>query len=219
MFAQEGAKVYACARRKERLEELAAELAAAGHPIEYGVVDASSHESIEAMSADAKAKLGGDAIDILVYSTGTNTKERAMTRLSRPVWNELIEVNLNGAFSMTAALLPGMRAAGKGHLIYVSSISGKLADVSGAAYQASKRGMLGLAAAIRQEEREHGIRTCVVCPGLIDSELMEKRPVKPTPETLGKALQPVDVAEVILSIAKLHPRVAIPEIEVMPTVL
>jgi NADP-dependent 3-hydroxy acid dehydrogenase YdfG len=218
MFAQEGAKVYASARRKERLEELAAELAAEGHPIEYGVVDASTHESVEAMAADAKAKLGG-GIDILVYSTGTNTKERAWTRLSRPVWNELIEVNLNGAFSITASLLPGMREAGKGHLIYVSSISGKLADVSGAAYQASKRGMLGLAAAIRQEEREHGIRTCVVCPGLIDSELMEKRPVKPSPETLGKALQPADVAEVILSIAKLHPRVAVPEIEVLPTVL
>ncbi|WP_238325994.1 SDR family oxidoreductase [Bryobacter aggregatus] len=217
LFARDGAKVYASARREDRLAAMAAELAGEGHPIHFGTSDAGSHESMEKLAADATQALGG--IDIVIYATGTNTPDRAMTRLNRTIWNELIEVNLNGAFSLTAALLPAMRMAGKGHFIYVSSISGKLADVSGAAYQASKRGMLGLAAAIRQEEREHGIRTCVVCPGLVDTELMEKRPVKPTAETLGKALQPEDVAELIYGIARLHPRVAVPEVEILPTVL
>jgi len=192
-------------------------MAAEGHTLVYGTSDASSHESMEALAADAVAKLGG--VDVMVYVTGTNTPNRVMTRLTREIWNELLEVNLNGAFSLTAALLPAMRTAGKGHLIYVSSISGKYADVSGAAYQASKRGMFGLALAIRQEERQHGIRTCVVCPGLVDTELMEKRPVKPDAETLGKALQPEDVAEMIYGVAKLHPRAAIPELEIWPTVL
>ena len=63
-------------------------------------------------------------------------------------------------------------------------------DVSGAAYQASKRGLIGLAHAIRVEEKENGIRTCVICPGLVDTEILEKRPVKPGPEMLAKALQP-----------------------------
>lgn len=216
-LAKEGARVYASARRAERLEGLAAELKAEGITIEYGVGDAASHESMVALAADAVAKLGG--VDILVYATGTNTPDRALTRLNRTIWNELVEVNLNGAYSLTAELLPAMRAAKKGHLIYVSSISGKYGDVSGAAYQASKRGMLGLGAAIRQEEREHGIRTCVVCPGLVDSELMEKRPVKPTAETLQKALQPEDVAELIVGIAKLPARAAVPEVEILPTVL
>ena len=73
-----------------------------------------------------------------------------------------------------------MRTAGGGHLIYIASISGIVPDISGAAYQASKRGMLGLAHAIRVEEKEKGIRTCVICPGLVETEILEKRPVKPS---------------------------------------
>ncbi|GAB4361907.1 MAG: SDR family NAD(P)-dependent oxidoreductase [Bryobacter sp.] len=213
LFAQAGAKVYASARRTERLEELAAQ-----YPnIVCGAADATKRESMEACVADAVAKLGG--VDILVYSTGTNTPERALTRLTREIWDELIEVNLNSAYTVTAALLPAMREAGKGLLIYVSSISGKYGDVSGAAYQASKRGMLGLAAAVRAEERQHGIRTTVVCPGLINSEFMQHRPVKPDEATLNKALEPVDIAELIFGIAQLHPRACVPDVEIWPTVL
>jgi NADP-dependent 3-hydroxy acid dehydrogenase YdfG len=89
-------------------------------------------------------------------------------------------------------------------------------DISGAAYQASKRGVLGLAHAIRMEEKNNGIRTSVVCPGVVDTELLLKRPVKPSPEDLAKALQPEDVAETILHIAKLPPRASIPELLLMP---
>jgi NADP-dependent 3-hydroxy acid dehydrogenase YdfG len=217
LFAREGAKVYATARREDRLASLAAELECEGLAMYYGVADAAHHISMERLAADAAKKLGG--VDIMVYATGTNTPDRSMARLSRPVWNELIEVNLSGAYSISAALLPEMRSAGKGYLIYVSSISGKYPDVSGAAYQAAKRGLIGLAGAIRQEEREYGIRTCVVCPGLVDTEIIEKRPVKPTAEILSKALQPEDVAEAIVGVARLNPRVTVPEIEVVPTVL
>ena len=77
--------------------------------------------------------------------------------------------------------------------------------------------MVGLAHAIRVEEKENGIRTCVVCPGLVDTEILDKRPVKPPPETLAKALQPEDVAELVLSIAKLPPRAVVPEVQLAPT--
>jgi serine 3-dehydrogenase (NADP+) len=217
MFARDGATVFVSARRADRLASLTEEMAAEGRKVHYAAADAGTHEAMVELAGKAVEAMGG--VDVVVYVTGTNTPLRAMTKLTREVWNELIEVNLNGAYSLTAALLPAMRDAKKGHFIYVSSISGKYGDVSGAAYQASKRGMLGLAAAIRQEERENGIRTCVVCPGLVDTELMEKRPVKPTAETLGKALQPEDVAEIIYSVAKLHPRAAVPELEILPTVL
>src|SRR5215471_18260980 len=112
-----------------------------------------------------------------------------------------------------------MRDRGAGHIIYVASISGIVPDISGAAYQAAKRGLIGLAHAIRVEEKEHGIRTCAVCPGLVDTEILENRPVKPPSEMLAKALQPVDVAETILAVAKLPPRAVVPELQVMPTVL
>jgi NADP-dependent 3-hydroxy acid dehydrogenase YdfG len=110
-----------------------------------------------------------------------------------------------------------MRKAGSGHLIYISSVSGLFADASGAAYQASKRGMLGLAHAIRMEEKQNGIRTSVICPGLVNTELIEKRPVKPSPEVLAQALLPEDVAETILHIAKLPLRASIPELLMMPS--
>ena len=89
-------------------------------------------------------------------------------------------------------------------------------DLSGAAYQASKRGVLGLAHAVRMEEKLNGIRTSVVCPGLVNTELVEQRPVKVSPEVLAQALQPEDVAETILYIAKLPARAAIPELHMVP---
>jgi NADP-dependent 3-hydroxy acid dehydrogenase YdfG len=140
-----------------------------------------------------------------------------MERLNPEIWNSLIDVNLNGAFYATHAVLPSMRDAGSGHLIYISSISGLVPDVSGAAYQASKRGVLGLAHAIRMEEKQNGIRTCVICPGLVNTELLEKRPVKPSPEVLAKALQPDDVAETVLFVAKLPAHAVVPEMQLMPT--
>jgi NADP-dependent 3-hydroxy acid dehydrogenase YdfG len=217
LLASEGATVMAAARREERLRELEAEVTNEGGTIGVRPADASSPEQMTALAEETQTRFGG--IDLMVFATGTNTPDRSLQRLTPMVWNELIRVNLNSAFYATHAVLPAMRRAGSGHLIYVSSISGLLADVSGAAYQASKRGVVGLAHAIRVEERENGIRTCAICPGLVDTEILEKRPVKPAAEVLAKALKPEDVAEMIISIAKLDPRVAVPEVQIMPTYL
>lgn len=195
------------------MRALESELAAEGHPIAISPADASSAEEMEKLAERA------GKIDILVFAAGTNTPDRAMTRLNAYTWDMMIGANLNSAYYATRAVLPSMRERKAGHLIYVSSISGIMPDVSGASYQAAKRGLLGLAHAIRVEEREHGIRTCVVCPGLVDTEILDKRPVKPSAEIIAKALQPEDVAEAILAVAKLHPRVAVPEFQILPTVL
>ena len=157
----------ASARREDRLRKLQEELAQAGHPVEIAPADASDPAQMEQLNAHTRSAFGSP--DILVYASGTNTPHRALRSLTPPVWNELITVNLNGAYYATSAVLPAMRERKSGHLIYVSSISGLLPDVSGAAYQASKRGLLGLAHAIRVEEKEHGIRTCAICPGLVET--------------------------------------------------
>lgn len=213
LFAKEGAKVMAAARRADRLEGLKAEVPS----IETAVADAADAAAMERLAAETKERLG--EIDILVYNTGTNIKDRALANLTPPRWDMMVTTNLNGAYYITSAVLPSMRARKAGHIIYVSSISGIVPDVSGAAYQASKRGLIGLAHAIRVEEREHGIRTCAICPGLVHTEILANRPVMPAAETLAKALQPEDVAEAILAVAKLPARVAIPELQIMPTVL
>jgi serine 3-dehydrogenase (NADP+) len=211
LFAREGAKVVAAARREDRLQALKQELAKEQRDITVRVADASKPEDMQHLAQTI------GKIDILVFVAGINTPDRSMERLTPEIWNSLVEVNLNGAFYATHAVLPSMRSAGSGHLIYISSISGLVPDVSGAAYQAGKRGVLGLAHAIRVEERQNGIRTCVICPGLVDTELLEKRPVKPAPEVLAKALQSEDVAEAILFVAKLPPRAVVPELQLMPT--
>lgn len=203
----------AAARRAERLQALKEEVPS----IETAVADASNAAAMEQLATETAQRLG--PIDIVVYNTGTNIKDRALTRLSAERWDMMLGANLNGAFYISRAVLPNMRERKAGHLIFVSSISGIIPDVSGAAYQAAKRGVIGLAHAIRVEEREHGIRTCAICPGLVDTEILENRPVKPAPEVLAKALQPGDVAEAILAVAKLPARVAIPELQILPTVL
>jgi serine 3-dehydrogenase (NADP+) len=215
LFAREGAKVVAAARREDRLQALKQEMAKEQREIVVRTADASHPQDMQQLAQDALQQFG--KIDVLVVASGINTRDRAMDRLTPEVWNSLVEVNLNGPFYATHAVLPSMRKAGGGHLIYISSISGVITDISGAAYQASKRGVLGMAHAIRMEEKQNNIRTSVICPGLVDTELLEQRPVKPTPEMLAKALQPEDVAETILYVAKLPPRAAIPELHLMPT--
>ncbi len=217
LFAREGAKVMASGRRQARLRELQETLAKEQIAIEIHSADATKPAEMETLAQHAVERFG--KIDILVYTSGTNTPDRALTRLTPDIWDALVGVNLNGAYYVTRAVLPAMRERGSGQLIYVSSISGHTPDVSGAAYQASKRGLIGLAHAVRVEEKEHGIRTSVICPGLIDTEILLMRPVKPPAEMLAKALQPEDVAEAVLSVAKMPPRAAVTELTIVPTYL
>jgi serine 3-dehydrogenase len=215
-FAREGACVMASARRENRLQELQKELSKEGRQITIHPADAASRRQLEELHQAAVATIGD--VEILVYATGTNTPHRSMKGLEPEIWDELISVNLSGAYHLSRLVLPAMRQAGSGHLIYISSISGVYPDLSGPAYQASKRGMLGLAHSIRVEEKENGIRTCVICPGLVDTEILDKRLVKPGPEILAKALQPEDVAATVLFVAGLPQRASIPELQIMPAV-
>ncbi len=150
-FARDGANVMASARRQNRLQSLQDELAEENIDIGISAADASNAIALEELVARTIEQF--EKIDILVYATGTNTPDRAMTKLTTKTWDETLCVNLNGAYYATRAVLPAMRDRKCGHLIYIASISGMVPDISGAAYQASKRGMIGLAHAIRVEEK------------------------------------------------------------------
>lgn len=215
VLARQGARVMASARREDRLRTLRNEHASCD--IEIFPADATRPADMEGLVRHTRERWGH--IDILVYVTGTNTPDRSLKRLNPEIWDTLIGVNLNGAYYSTHAVLPSMRERGAGHLIYIASTSALAPDPSGAAYQASKRGLLGLAHAVRFEEKGNGIRTCVICPGLVDTELLEKRPAKPTPEQLAKALKPIDIAEAVLAVAQMPPRVTVPEMQVVPSLL
>jgi serine 3-dehydrogenase len=214
-LAREGCRVMASARRMERLEQLRDEMASEGRHLEIFPADAADCAAMEALAAATVERFG--RVDILVYASGTNVPDRSLQRLTPEIWDMMISTNLNGAYYLTQALLPAMRGQGAGHLVYISSISSLKPDISGAAYQASKRGLDALAHAIRIEERQNGIRTSVLHPGLVDTEILEKRPVKPDPEQLARAMQPEDVAEVIIDLLRLHPRTVITDLTLMPT--
>jgi NADP-dependent 3-hydroxy acid dehydrogenase YdfG len=215
MAARAGAQVIAVARREERLKSIQADLAKNGVNIYVHKADAANLEEITAIVDRVVAKFG--RINIAVYACGTNAPDRAMKVMPPATWNYILETNLTGAFYLSHAVLPSMRNAGAGHIIYVSSTAGAIADLSGAAYQASKRGLLGLAHAIRLEERTAGIRTCCIMPGLTNTELVEKRPEKLSADVLEKALQPEDVAETILHVMGMPPRVTVPEVLMIPS--
>ncbi len=203
----------ASARREDRLRSLQSEVSG----LEILAADATRPADLTALVQRTRERLG--EIDIMVYVTGTNTPDRSLKRLNPEIWDSVIAVNLNAAYYSTHAVLPSMREKGGGHLIYIASTSALAPDISGAAYQASKRGLLGFAHAVRFEEKGNGIRTCVICPGLVDTELLEKRPVKPSPELLAKALQPVDIAEAVLAVAEMPPRATVLEMHVVPSLI
>jgi NADP-dependent 3-hydroxy acid dehydrogenase YdfG len=213
-FAREGANVMASARREERLLRLKDQLAEEGRTIEVYAADATDPAAMDRLAAATLEQFG--RIEVLVYATGTNTPDRALTRLTPPVWDMMLAVNLNGAYYATQAVLPHMRQRKAGLIFYLSSRSAVMPDESGAAYQAAKRGLMGLSQAIRVEEKENGIRTCVVCPGLTDTEILEKRLVKPSAEMLAKALRAEDIAELVVAIARLPARTWVPEVHLFP---
>lgn len=140
-----------------------------------------------------------------------------MEVLTPETWQMMLATNLSGAFLCTRAVLPTMRAQEGGLIVYVSSASVQRPDVSGVAYQSSKHGLTGLAHGTRVEEKEHGIRTSVIYPGLCDTEIVAKRPTVTPREILDLSLDANDVADAVLFIASLHPRAVVPELQLLPS--
>ena len=215
LLARSGAKVMLAARRQSQLEQLRDELTQQGGTAAVCPTDTANRDDVERLIAMTVKQFG--RIDLLVYATGTNIPDRALDVLAPDTWEMMLATNLTGAFLCTKAVLPTMREQGEGQIMYLSSAAVQMPDVSGVAYQASKHGLSGLAHGTRVEEKENGIRTTVIFPGLCDTEILDKRPT-PTPrDVLDRALDPMDVAEAVLFVARLHPRAVVPEMQLLPS--
>jgi NAD(P)-dependent dehydrogenase (short-subunit alcohol dehydrogenase family) len=156
---------------------------------------------------------------VLVNCAGVNTRDREIARIDQAGWDRIIAINLTGAFNCTQAAVLRMREQKGGLIIHVSSISGLWGDFSGAAYQASKHGMVGLANATMMEERKNGIRVTVIYPGLCDTPILNNRPVPPTQEQRSLMMQPEDIAAACVFAATLPPRTYISDLVLMPGAL
>ena len=158
-------------------------------------------------------------VDVLVNCAGVNLRNRKLSEVDQAGWDRVIGINLTGAFHCTQAVLPTLRAQKGGLIIHISSISGLWGDFSGAAYQASKHGLSGLANATMMEERGNGIRVTAIYPGLCDTPILKNRPVPPPQEQLDVMMKPEDIAQACLFAASLPPRTYCSDLVLMPGAL
>lgn len=219
MLAQAGAKVGLIGRRRQPLDEVAAEIEQAGGEGWPLVADVSDRSAVEAALSQCVER-GGGRLDVLVNNAGINTKQRSLTTMSPADWEYVVAVNLTGAYWCTRAVLPVMRQQGGGLIINVSSMAARNpGGISGSAYSASKAAMASLNISINQEERRHGIRACMILPGEVDTPIIKYRPVRPSDEARATMMQPEDVGAAVLFVATLPPRATVEEIAMRPTVL
>jgi NAD(P)-dependent dehydrogenase (short-subunit alcohol dehydrogenase family) len=197
-----GAQVHGAARRREAIPA----------EVEAHALDVTDRASVDALAARLPR------LDLLVVAAGTNVTRRTLGELDEAAWEQLVGVNLTGAFRCLSATLPALRAA-RGLAVIVASVSGLWPDVSGPGYQAAKAGAIALARGAALEEREHGVRVSTVLPGLVDTPLLDIRRTPPDPETRAQALRPEDVADACAYLACLPERVVVPELTILPAAL
>jgi NADP-dependent 3-hydroxy acid dehydrogenase YdfG len=213
-FVEAGARVAFVGRRLEKLQE-----AASGLPEEQVLCyscDVSDRPAVNAVAQQVIDKFG--PVDILVNNAGINTNPRAVAEVDPADWDQTIAVNLTGAFNFFRAVLPGMRERRDGLIINIASIAGiRAGKLGGAAYSASKHGMMALNHTINEEEAEYGVRACAICPGEVETPILDLRPNPVSTEHRARILQPDDVAAAALFVASLPPRACVPELIIKPT--
>ncbi|CAN5568077.1 SDR family NAD(P)-dependent oxidoreductase [soil metagenome] len=214
LFADSGATVHPVARRKEAMIEGAGkERIDSGQVIPHAL-NVTDKEAVKRLVD----KIGEDSLDVLILAAGMNVPERKLDQLTPEVWDEMLSVNLSGAFYFVHAALPYLRAS-RGDAVLISSVSGSWPDVSGPAYGASKAGMTQFARAAGLEEHENGVRFSSILPGIVDTPLLDNRPEPPPKEVRDVSLKPEDVAAACRFLVTLPPRAHVPELTMIPTAL
>jgi NADP-dependent 3-hydroxy acid dehydrogenase YdfG len=215
-FLAEGAKVVIAGRNAEKLASVVAELAAGANLL---AVPTDVTVAAQCAALIQKATEAFGRVDILVNNAGTNIKDRTLRELTPESWDAMIRANLDGAFYCTKAMLDQMLARKDGLIVNVVSVAGKRANpLGGAAYVAAKFGMGGLGLVLSNEEKDSGIRVSNIYPGEIDTPILAVRPKAVTEEHRATILKTEDVADAILFVAGLPPRVSIPELVIKPSV-
>jgi 3-oxoacyl-[acyl-carrier protein] reductase len=144
--------------------------------------------ALERAAQGVVAELG--APSVVVHNAGVVVRAR-VEETSVAAWDEQLDVNLRAPFVLTRALLPSMRAAGKGRLIFIGSISGTLGSPGAAAYAASKWGLTGFTKSLAEELSDSGLMACSVLPGSIDTDMLKGAPFPPrmSAEDVAKSVE------------------------------
>jgi NADP-dependent 3-hydroxy acid dehydrogenase YdfG len=215
-FAAAGANVALVARDAARLQTTADEAARHGVQAVACPADLADEHQIETAVEAARASLG--PVDVLVNNAGMNVPQRTILDTSLAQWRQLIEVNLTAAFLLTKLVLPAMIERQAGTIINVASRAALRPHlIGGVAYSTSKIGMDALTQVTNEEANPHQVRACLLCPGVGNTPLLDRRPSPPPLDQRARMLQPEDVAAVAVMVAALPPHVNVDLVSMLPT--
>jgi len=150
-------------------------------------------------------------VDFLINNAGWG-KRATVVRSRVDDWDQTFRVNLRGPMILAKELLPAMIKKGEGAVINIGSVSGKNGEANGAAYSASKFGLIGFTQSLYEEVREQGIKVAVILPGFVDTPMIP--PVKHLDRS--KMIQANDVAQAVLYILNAPPTACPVEITIRP---
>lgn len=181
-------------------------ITAAGAP-----ADVSDPDQVEAAVASLTRDLGQP--DVLVNNAGI-ARLKPFLELTLEDWDRTMATNLRGMYLMTRAVLPGMRERRRGAIVNIASLAGRNGLVGGTAYAASKHGVLGFSRSLMLEVRKENIRVIAICPGSVDTPLLQGQDMI---STNRKILAPRDVADTVLAALALPERAMVSELDIRPT--
>ena len=163
-----GAKVIATARRREKLDALVA--AHGAENVAVVEADLAMAESIPDAAARAEAAFGH--VDVLINNAG-RSQRASVEDTSMDDVRALMELNFMAPVALSKAVLPGMRARGKGHVSIVSSVAGYVSTPHRSTYCATKFAVRGFFDCLRAELHGSGVEVSVICPGYVNTEITE----------------------------------------------
>ncbi len=203
-FAQHGANVaFTYSSSAGPAEELAQELTALGVKAKAYQSNAADFESAQQLAADVLEEFG--SIDVLINNAGI-TKDNLLMRISEEDFDQVIEVNLKSVFNMTKAVQRTMLKQRHGSLIHMSSVVGVKGNAGQSNYAASKAGIIGFSKSVALELGSRNIRSNVIAPGFIETEMTGKLPEDVVAQwragiPLKRGGSPEDVANACLFLA------------------
>jgi NAD(P)-dependent dehydrogenase (short-subunit alcohol dehydrogenase family) len=166
-LAPTGARFTLVGRDGARVQGAAAEFEHA-----HGVAcDVADEASVEAAFAQARDRYG--AIDMLINNAGI-TPSAPLHKTTLAFWNEVLAINLTGAFLCARAALPDMYDAKWGRVVNVASIAGLMGSAYIAAYCASKHGMIGMTRALAKEAAKYNVTANAICPGYVETDIVTR---------------------------------------------
>jgi short-subunit dehydrogenase len=173
-LAREEMNVVVSGRREEALVEAAGELSALGVKSEPVVADLGDLSQIDSLIERSEAALGG--IDLLVNNAGLEFVG-SFTAHTREQLTSMVDVNLTAPMLLTHRVVPGMLERRRGHVVFISSLAGKVGPAYNEPYAATKAGLIGLNQSLRAEYRDAPVGFSVVCPGFVAGDGMYQRMV------------------------------------------